>query len=376
MHILHVITTINRGGAQNHLASLVAEQVKQGHKIGVAYLKGDGYWEGHYKGLGVAVYRLELSSYIDIGCVLTLRRLIEVEDPTVVHAHMPPAELFCYMALMISLGKKRVFIASKHNDTRFCPNMLANSLETVIARSTDRIIAISCSVQKTVAEVIGNNLASKLRLVYYGFERPTLPAGREAHREAVRAELGIPSDAFVVGSMGRLVEQKAFDVLIRGYVEARKARRWSAEGRLLIVGEGPLEGNLKAIAAKTGFGDEIVWPGFREDAFEVLQAFDVFVLPSQYEGFGLVFLEAMAFGVPVIGTKVSAIPEVIGDAGLLVAPGSISELAAAIESLLDLDRRAALGRHGEKRAATFGLERMASLTQNVYVEALDESSVN
>ena len=181
------------------------------------------------------------------------------------------------------------------------------------------------------------------------------------------------NDTVVIGTVGRLVPQKALHVLLEGYAHYRALS--SRPSRLVVVGSGPLESELKARAVELGLADAMVWAGFREDIPVVMSSLDVFALSSQYEGFGIVLLEAMAAGKPVVATKVSAIPEVIEDCvtGLLCPVGDACAFGAAIKQLENTALLEKLGTAGRKRAGEFTMDRMVDATLAAYAEALGAS---
>ncbi|HZM00549.1 MAG TPA: glycosyltransferase family 4 protein, partial [Planctomycetota bacterium] len=144
---------------------------------------------------------------------------------------------------------------------------------------------------------------------------------------------------------------------------------------LLIVGGDPFgdgEARLRQAARDLGLGERARFLGIRHDVPDLLAASDLFVLPSLWEGLGLVFLEAMAVSLPVVATRVSAIPEVVEDGrtGWLVPPGDPRRLAAAVaEALADPAERERRGRLGRQRLeGRFGLERMVDEILAVYAE--------
>jgi glycosyltransferase involved in cell wall biosynthesis len=153
-------------------------------------------------------------------------------------------------------------------------------------------------------------------------------------------------DGPVIGSLGRLDEQKGFDVLIRALAELPTARA-------VIVGEGPERGALEALAREVGVAERLELVGWRDDARAWLGSFDVFVLPSRLEGFPLAVVEAMLAGTPVVATDVASVSEAVlhGRTGLLVRPDDPAALAAAIGELLgDHDRGRALAGAARERA--------------------------
>lgn len=369
MKILHVITTINRGGAENHLAELVRMQVQQGLEVVVAYLKGDGYWMKTLRDLGVRVESLELVRYGDLSPIMKLRELIRLVAPDVVHAHMPPAELYTRLALLF-LYPAPVMVISKHNDEPFFRGAGHITMGRWVARRAARVIAISDAVNTYVQNHM-NMPAGRVTTAHYGIDPAPYEQIGEGQRQDVLMEWGIPQGAWVIGTVARLVPQKALHVLLNAYAQYRAQAR--QESRLVLVGHGPLEGQLKELSRQLGLDREIVWAGFREDIPAVMKAFDVFVLTSSYEGFGLVLLEAMAAARPVVASRVSAIPEIVRDGitGLLCEPGDHEGFTHALLRLEEADMRTHLGTAGHDRARThFTLERMAEATLSVYKECI------
>jgi glycosyltransferase involved in cell wall biosynthesis len=139
--------------------------------------------------------------------------------------------------------------------------------------------------------------------------------------------------------------------------------------KLVLIGTGPLEFSLKRLAEELRIHDRVVWAGFREDIPVVMNTLDVFALTSVYEGFGLVLLEAMASGRPVVASSVSAIPEILLDrvTGILFPPARTDLLAAAFRQLESDSYREFLGRNGRERVKTeFTVEKMVESTDKVY----------
>lgn len=369
MKVFHVITTINRGGAENHLVQLVRGQCVQGLQICVAYLKGDGYWATHLRALGARVELLSLSHYGDLAPIWRLRSLIKEVSPDIVHVHMPPAELYTRLALLV-LHPPPVLVISKHNDEPFYRGLGQNAVARWVGRRAAHVIAISNAVNSYVRDQL-NLPAERMTTIHYGIDPGPYKLANESLRLDIRTEWGIPTAAFVIGTVARFVPQKALHVLLSAY--ARYRTRAQLESRLVVVGRGPLEYKLQAHAHQLGLESKVIWVGFREDIPAVMNAFDTFVLTSSYEGFGLVLLEAMAAARPVVASRVSAIPEIVQDGitGLLRRFGDHEGFAHALLSLEDAGVRARLGLAGRDRVfAHFTPERMAEATLCLYKKYL------
>jgi len=176
-----------------------------------------------------------------------------------------------------------------------------------------------------------------------------------------RAVLGLPRDAVVVGGIGRLHVQKGWDVLCA----AAPAIVERVPGVVLaVVGEGRERDDL---LARPG-AEHVRFLGYHEGASSLVGAFDLLVVPSRFEAFGLVAVEAMLAEVPVVASATGGLVDVVGDTGVLVPPEDPAALADAVVALAtDADRRADLGRRGRARAlARFGVERMARETAAAY----------
>jgi glycosyltransferase involved in cell wall biosynthesis len=171
-------------------------------------------------------------------------------------------------------------------------------------------------------------------------------------REAVRAELRIPEDAPVIGIVGRIDPYKGQHDSIAAFTKI--AHLWPA-ACFVIIGGGSYQTQLEIEVARSGMNDRIRFLGVRSDVPRLLAALDIFVHPSRDEGFGLAVAEASAAGLPIVAYAEGAIPELVIDqeTGLLVRPGDIDALAAALLALLsNTDERQRLGARGRERIAS------------------------
>jgi len=230
---------------------------------------------------------------------------------------------------------------------------------------SDRIIAISSAVGHSLSHT--NRLFRSI-VVYNAVEVSV--ADTSGARERIRKLLSIPTGVYLVGEVARLAPIKGYDDYVRAAAQVHQAM---PNTRFVAVGDALSEAYQQSISeliARLGMERDISLLGFRHDVADIMGALDLLVLPSHYEPFGRVLVEAMAAGKPVIGTNVGGIPEIIenGTNGLLVAPGSPDALAGAIIKILqnpDMARR--MGAAGRELAkARFGPERYVAQIQGVY----------
>jgi glycosyltransferase involved in cell wall biosynthesis len=282
-------------------------------------------------------------------------RAVRAEQPDFVHTHLVHADVYGGIAARV-LGIPT--ISTRHNDDRYLLGPF-RYVDRAFARPARRLIAISDAVRRFL-ERAGHDPA-KLVTIRYGLD--DLPA---AASDPTPAAAGIPAEAPLALAVGRLIEQKDHGTLLRAFARVRSA---VPEARLAILGSGPLEAETRRLVAELGLDDAVTLPG-RTDIRDWLERADVFVHTSRWEGFGIVLLEAMLAGLPVVATRVSAVPEVVadGETGLLVEPGDDTGLADALGALLgDGARAAALGEAGRKRARDeFSVARMTERTLAVY----------
>lgn len=363
--ILHVSTTINRGGAENHLFDLVQHQREAGMNVAVAYLRGN------HRELNVPAHHLALRFYGDLRPLMRLRSLIAEFQPELVHAHLPPGELYARLALLGTPASALPLIISKHNDCPFHRIPGQRALGRWVAGRAAAVIAISDAVRRYMTGPALGLRPDTVHRIYYGIDVRPFEHVTEASVATLRQEWGAGADTLVVGFAGRLVEQKAIDTLIRAF--GLFVARTPCPAKLVIAGYGPLEATLRKCADEAGVADRMVWAGFREDVPRLMRAFDVFAITSVHEGFGLVLVEAMAAKRPVVATRAGAIPEVVvdGETGLLTDPQEPQQIADALGRMTQPALRAQWGAAGYRRVlAHFTLERMWEQTDALYATCL------
>lgn len=297
---------------------------------------------------------------------------IATDGIDVVHTHSTRPNRYGRLAAL--RGGRPWVVAHYHNhydDKWAVPEVL--SLERALVPATDRLVACSRSVADHVVERLGVDPGT-VRLLHNGVDAERYRGGQ---RMRLRAELGIRATTPVVGAIGRISRQKAPADVVRA-VRAVADRR--SDVVLLFAGgtdDPALEQEVRRLVASLGLGGQVRFLGYREDMADVYAALDVVVLASHWEGFGLVLVEAMAAGTPMVATRVGAIPEVVGardpggPAAELVPAGQPAALAAAVGALLDAPAASrALAARGEQRARAFSWDTAAGRLDDLYQDVL------
>jgi glycosyltransferase involved in cell wall biosynthesis len=310
---------------------------------------------------GVRVLSLERRRTLSPVAWLRLWRLLRRDRIHVLHAHKFGSNV--WGALVGTAARVPVVIAHEHS-WAFAGDPVRRTLDRhVVGRLSDAVVAVSRPDAMRMVEV-ERMPRGRVRLIPNGIT-PAAESGRD-----VRAELGIPATAPVVGAVTLLRPEKALEVL----VEAIARLRSFPDIRLVIAGEGPSRPALEALAADLGLAKSVLLLGERDDVPDVLRSLDVAVICSDFEGTPLALLEYMAAGKAIVATRTGGIPDIIEDGvhGVLVPPRDPPATAAAIERLLgDPSARVRLGAAArERRRREFDLETTVARIAALYEELL------
>jgi glycosyltransferase involved in cell wall biosynthesis len=371
IRVLHVITSLERGGAENHLLALLGHADRQAFAFETAVVSGEGELVALLRDAGTPVHLLRARGRVDPLALGRLVDLVRHGDYDIVHSHLFRADIYAGLAVA-RLGERRPYLVStRHNDDRFFLNPFVGIVHYALSARQDLIIAISDHIARfTVARGVRD--PARVRRVYHGLDTPDM---RELERDAwrIRCELGIGADDFLVGNVGRLAPQKGQRHLIEAMPFLLER---VPQAHAVIAGGGDLEDYLRDLAREVGVAERVHVLGPRRDVPALMHALNVFAMPSIWEGFGLVLLEAMAAGVPIVASRVATIPEVVvdGATGLLVPAGDEVALAEALARLAN-DPPAAqrMGEAGRQRLRRhFSIDKMVGDTELLYRELLED----
>jgi len=298
---------------------------------------------------GIPVIEVPIKERLRPGNLRELQRIIKVHRPDIVHCYNPRAMLYGGLAARLlgvraTLGSLSAFacmVPDRHYD--FLPQRLLT--RTFSNRIRNRFVAALMQKLAVVSLDLGerfcrfNKIAiGKLRLVPYGVAvDPESDPGsdlesRARERSILRSQWGIADADLLIGSVGRLVEQKDYVTQIEGFA---LAARGAPSLKMVLIGEGPLRGELEAAVARLRISSKVTFLGYRSDVQKILRSIDIFAMTSKFEPYGVALLEAKANGVPIIAAAVNQVPEILssGASGLLFQAGSIAGFADAILQL-------------------------------------------
>jgi glycosyltransferase involved in cell wall biosynthesis len=360
MRVMHVIEAMRQGGAE----SLVVEHALRAApdvetRICALNRGGPALERARRAGVGT-----EVLGGAGLGRVLALARRIRRERVDVVHGHNPTGGL--YAALAARLGGVRAVLRTEHSfhfpgrHSRAYP-----LLERISTALTPRVICVCEAVRASHAPRLGGP-PSRFVVILNGVSE----GGPSRLRTEVRRAEGLEDETPLVLAVGSLTRQKTQHRLLEAMAEPALAG-----ARLWIAGEGPLREALEARRRERGLESRVRLLGAREDVADLLEACDVFALPSQREGLSVTLLEAMRASRPAVVSRVGGNPEAVldGVTGIVVDADDPKALAGALAGLaFDRARAAEFGRAAHARwRERFTAERMVRETESLYRSLLD-----
>jgi glycosyltransferase involved in cell wall biosynthesis len=355
--VLHLIETGGPGGAERMLLTL-ADRLATGRSV-IGVVRG-GWLETRAGAAGLPCVRLTGPGRRDPGILVEMLRVIRRERIGVLHAHEFYMSVLATAASLVTGVPVVCTVHGKH----YYPDRRRRRWLYRLTAARARMVAVSRDLADYFCARTGVR-PGRVRVVHNGIDASHYAA--TSRDRGLAGTLGIPGDAFVVGTLGNLYPVKGHPDLVRalGILRERCPRM-----HLLVLGRGEMREPLLALAAALGVSDRLHLAGFREDAAECLGVMDAFALPSRSEGMPLSLLEAMAAGLPIVATRVGGVPEALEDGrtGLLVPPGDPEALAGALAAVAEQPARAwDLGRAAQRHVRDhFSVEAMVRQYQDMY----------
>jgi glycosyltransferase involved in cell wall biosynthesis len=361
--VLHVQKVAGISGSEAHLLELLPDLRERGWDVEFLMLHEDepGAWEfaRELRGRGVPLDDVRLRADVDPIAYAEVAAMLTKNPPRVLHTHLVHADVYGQIAG--AMARVPLRLSTKHGFNWFRESRFFGLADRAVASLAHVHIAISQGLAQYLAEVEGFDERS-FEIVHYGI----------GARDGVAPYSGTEPRLVCVG---RLIPVKGHLVLLRAVAQAR-AR--VPELVLDLAGQGPLEPALRAYTRELGLDDAVRFLGFVSPVQSVLETAAVAVVPSLGEGFGMVALEAMERGRPVIASAVGGLPEIVadGETGLVVPAADAEALAEAMVALAsDLPRAAAMGEAGRRRALeSFTQERSTMGIEALYLRELESAS--
>lgn len=366
LKILFLIRTLGRGGAERQLSVLAKEIHSRSHDVVVAVLYGGGDFQAALIDAGVTVVNLEKKGRWDVfGFFARYRRLLKEVRPDVLHGYMPMQNL---LALIGGLWLRNVKVVWGIRDSSIGHGRIPWSVTTVFR--------LSCALARFCNLIISNSQAGKSLYSSNGCPEELIavvPNGIDAQRfqrnddarVSVRRSWGVSDGEILIGCVGRLDPGKDHATYLRACAKVMSS---FPSARFACVGGGGSDGyvnSLRVLAGELGLTDRLIWTGECREMASVYSALDLAVSASLHEGFPNVVAEAMSCEVPVIGTDVGDVRQIVDGIGLCVSAGDADRLADAIGEILRQDLRA-LGKASRQRIVDlYSVEKLVERTERL-----------
>lgn len=363
MRILYVITDLEVGGVPLHLLRLASEMKRRGRDVSVASLGDVGPVGERLPAVGIDVHACGGCCGVDVRVLGRLKRIIRVAKPDVVHSMLFHANVATRWA------GKRAGVPGSRILCEIQTVEVERKWHLLVDRFTHRGCRFTIGNSPSVVEHLHSKAGiprERLRLVRGGID-----AGRfDGAAAADRKKLGLPVDARMILWVGRLDPVKGLDVLIRALAKHVA----DPAAHLVLVGDGPIRGELERLAAEVGVGDRVHFVGRRDDVASLLAAADVFAFPSRTEGLPNALLEAMASRRAIVTTDVPGCRDLVEDGrtGLIVPYGDAAALGGALSRVLgEFEFASRIGEAARREVqAAWSIESMFDAYEAHYADAL------
>jgi glycosyltransferase involved in cell wall biosynthesis len=381
MKILYTLNSGDPGGMEQHTLDLVRGMSANGHEVYVWCL--EGVITEWFEEAGAKVFIEPVQLDLDPLYIFSLARFIKKEKIDVVHAHELKAGVNSLLGASLAGAKVRIShthtpistwqispLAKKINITiySFMVNLLAG--REIALTESRKVVKIKEGIRENKLQVVPNGLDT---------EKFNIPSDlKKEYRREILQRYGLPEDSYVIGNLSRLTEEKGHSILVDAFQKFLEYQVLDKEKvRLLIAGGGKLEEEVRSQISLFGLRDLAVVTGkfSQEDLVKFYSAFDMFVFPSLAEGFGIVLIEAMYSGLPIICSDLDVLKEVGGSTVMYFESGNPDDLSEKVLHLYQKrDRLEGLTEGARQRVEDlFTMEKFISAYEGLYLDLLEKN---
>lgn len=326
------IPSLDGGGAEKVVITLANKFYIKGFQVDLIVIKTGGKYHQQLNS-GINVVNLNCDRIV--FCLFSLINYLKKNRPDILLSSLTHVNIISIISVLISRVKSRLIIIEHSLKTKLYRNLnfknrLIDILMLITYPKAHSIVAVSNEVARNISTRSGISL-SRIKTIYNPVFSPTI---------LIKSKLNVPHPWFatneppVILSVGRLTEEKNFSLLIRAFAKVRSKQNL----RLLILGEGKMRNKLNSLAFELGVEKDFDMPGFVQNPYAFMRRASLFVLSSNYEGFGNVLVEAMACGAPIISTNCPGGPVEILENGIwgnLIPTGDLNALTQGITKMLN-----------------------------------------
>lgn len=315
LKLLHVISSIDNGGAENQIVKTAVMQKKQFKDVMIVYFFGNDYWLKYLKKKKIKTIKFSIKNKLNIFNIffqfLALLKFCKSYKPNIIHAHLSISEIFVFFLtffinfqFFITKHLDSFYFESSNSQNLFCSGKF---LENLVLKKIHKIIFISQAVQKYFNAQIAIP-KKKQKVVHYLINTKLFRNISQKKKKKFINKYKIKKNFYIIGCIARHVNQKNLFFLLKCF---KLLNTHNKKTLLIMVGRGKLTHLLKKYSDDLGISNNLIWINSLNETNVFYNIIDIFFLPSKYEGLGVVFIEALSAGVPIIALNKSAVPEVV-----------------------------------------------------------------
>jgi glycosyltransferase involved in cell wall biosynthesis len=372
--ILHIITSIDNGGAENHLVDLISHQIDM-YDVYLIFFKGNNFHLNKLTKLGVKVFKINYFRLNLIKLIINFFKIVKIYKnirPDIIHCHLWISEIYGF--ILKFFYKNFILIITKHLDSYILEGSYGNNkifngffIEKKIFQYSDHIIFITKAVKKFFLKKIKLE-KKKYSVVYYGVDTKVF---KKKQNTILKKKLNIDTKTYVIGCVARHVEQKNLDFVIKSFSHFLRNNP-DVKIKLIMIGKGHLTKKLIKLAIELGVNNKVLWIRDTNSIASYYNIFDMICLTSSYEGLGKVLLEAIACEVPILATRAGGIPEIVKNKfnGYLINTININKFSNRIIDTINLSKSKNFKKNLLLNKSLLSLERVFLEVNKIYYNCL------
>lgn len=328
MKILHIINDLSSGGAEKLISDILPLMKKSGHDVEVLLLSNrNNVFVEQLIDNSINVVTLKPNKIRSIRNLYHLRKYVNSKKFDIIHAHLFPANYLTSIVSKLNFNDKTMYVLTEHNThNRRRDLKIIRPIEKFIYNSFDKIISISKGTQFSLKKWLKNIKEEKFITINNGINIERFKHAKKYNKNELN-NIFVDENIILVMT-GRFTNQKDQKTIIKAL------KNLDDNIHLLLVGEGPLLDDHISFVKELNLEDRVHFMGFRNDVERIVKSSDLVIVSSNWEGFGLVAVEGMAAGKPVIASEVPGLEEIVSGYGVLFTKNDHNELSNKIKELL------------------------------------------
>jgi len=359
MKILHVINSLQGGGAEKFISQLLPLLNTDDFKCDLLVLQSNNavfQEELEREGINVRFSKGSVNIYSPLY-IFSLMKYLKGYD--IIHVHLFPSQYWVSLANLLSFNKAKIVTTEHSTSNKRINTSIYRPIEKFIYSRYSKIISISQATQNTLLKWLGNKNNDKFQVIENGTNLQVLQGAMPHSIQDIHPEI-LATDKLLI-MVARFDEAKDHETVLKAIIQL------PPNFKLLLVGIGPLLEKHQKYVLENQLQKQVIFLGYRKDVANLLRSSYISIVSSRWEGFGLVAIEAMALGIPVIASNVPGLFDVVDGAGLIFETGNHKSLIEMIQIVdKDADKRVKMIEEQYKRASKYNIKTTADKHIKLY----------